>query len=170
MNFTRAQLQWPDLSRRFSAALPCVLSSRVCCRRCFCSALKATRPLHAKDLAIACSPFVLLDWLVVGFLLGLMHWYADKSDRCGGVLVSRGGGCLSCLPLPISIAVWMWQDMSRSGSLGCRGTAESCRYKHRRPITNARRGVRGRIEYTHYVKEALHFWGRFGHLCSNKVL
>jgi len=42
--------------------------------------------------------------------------------------------------------------------------------QHGRPITKALRGVRGRIEYTHYVKEVLHFWDGCDHLCSNKVL
>lgn len=43
-----------------------------------------------KDLAIAWSPFVLLDWPIVEFLLGLMLWYADKSDRWRYSLVAAG--------------------------------------------------------------------------------
>jgi hypothetical protein len=34
-----------------------------------------------KELAIAWSPLVLLDWVILEFLFGLMLWYADKSVR-----------------------------------------------------------------------------------------
>ena len=40
-----------------------------------------------KDLAIAWSTPVLLDWAIVHFLLGLILWYADKSDRWRGLFV-----------------------------------------------------------------------------------
>jgi hypothetical protein len=74
------------------------------------------------------SPFVLLDWAVVEFLFGLMLWYADKSDRWRYSLVAAGLSILLAIT-PISIAVWMWQDMSRSGRLGgAEKRPKVCRY------------------------------------------
>jgi hypothetical protein len=69
-----------------------------------------------KDLSIAWPTPVLLDWAIVYFLLGLMPWYADKSDRWRE-LVSCGGVVCSLLAITTSIVVWMWQDMSRGGGL-----------------------------------------------------
>jgi hypothetical protein len=33
-----------------------------------------------KELGIAWSPLILLDLAIIEFLVGLMLWYADKSD------------------------------------------------------------------------------------------
>ena len=67
--------------------------------------------------------------------------YADKSDRWRFSLVAAELFVL--LAITISIAVWMWQDMSRSGGLG----ADERLKEHGRPITKAQRGVRGHIDY-----------------------
>jgi len=69
-----------------------------------------------KELAIAWSPLVLLDWAIVEFLVGLMLWYANKADGWRSSLVAVSISIL--LALTVWTAVWMWRDMSLKGGLG----------------------------------------------------
>lgn len=69
-----------------------------------------------KELGIAWLPLILLDWAIIEFLVGLMLWYANKTDRWRYSLV--GAGLSVLLALATWTAVWMWQDMSLEGGLG----------------------------------------------------
>lgn len=68
------------------------------------------------DFIIAWTPLVLLDWSIVGVLLGMSTWYWQKNDGWrGGLMV---GSVVTLLCFSIWVAVMMWQKMSNKGGLG----------------------------------------------------
>ena len=96
-----------------------------------------------KDLAIAWFPLVLLDWAIVQFLLGLMLWYVDKSDRWRYSLVAVGVVCLAChYHIDCSLDVAGHESQWR---LRYRGTAESWRYSTGGQSRKHGEAVRGHI-------------------------
>lgn len=65
---------------------------------------------------VAWTPLVLLDWSIVGVLLGMSTWYWQKNEGWrAGTLVGSVGVLLG---YSIWVAVWMWQKMSNKGGLG----------------------------------------------------
>lgn len=68
------------------------------------------------DLLIAWTPLVLLDWSIVGVLVGLMLWYCEKNDVWRAAIMTGTMGSL--LGFSIWVAIWMWQKMSTKGGLG----------------------------------------------------
>jgi hypothetical protein len=73
-----------------------------------------------KDLAIAWSPLVLLDFAIVEFLFGLVFWYSGKNSRWRVSLLSTQLAVL--LGYCVWISVWMWFTMSDTGGLGIEET------------------------------------------------
>ncbi|KJX98261.1 hypothetical protein TI39_contig423g00012 [Zymoseptoria brevis] len=89
------------------------------------AAMLATMPLFRfegyvqasrKDLCLAWSPLVILDWSILSFLAGLVTWYTDKNPDFRSSLVGpmTGVGLAFCL----WVAVDMWFTIRRPGGLG----------------------------------------------------
>jgi hypothetical protein len=69
-----------------------------------------------KDLALAWSPLVMLDWSILAFLAGLVTWYKDKNPgwRADLVGVTVGVG----LVYTLWVSVDMYFTIKRPGGLG----------------------------------------------------
>jgi len=87
------------------------------------------------DLALMWVPLVLLDWGIVGFLVGMLTWYTAKS---GGV-IGRVKGQLAfvgvLMSLAIVVSVRMYGFMRGTGGLG-REETEILEKKHGRGTTS----------------------------------
>lgn len=68
------------------------------------------------DLLIAWTPLILLDWSIVGVLLGMSCWYWQRNDGWRAYLMC--GTTAATLSFTIWVAIWMWQKMSSKGGLG----------------------------------------------------
>jgi hypothetical protein len=97
-----------------SSAMTAVISAMLATMLLFC--FEGHDAPTRKELGIAWSPLVLLDWAIIEFLVGLMLRYANKSDSWRSSLVAAGLSVL--LALTTYIALWMWRDMSVQGDLG----------------------------------------------------
>jgi hypothetical protein len=71
---------------------------------------------NSVDLALAWTPVVLLDWVILACVLGLGLWYSGKNKLWRSATMSAQLGGL--LLVSVSLAVWMWNSMSKEGGLG----------------------------------------------------
>lgn len=69
-----------------------------------------------KDYALAWLPLVTLDWSIVAFLIGLLLWYGEKSNKWRTVFF--GSQTAAFLAFVCGVAAWMWLSMRRRGGLG----------------------------------------------------
>lgn len=69
-----------------------------------------------KELALAWSPLVILDWSILSFLIGLVVWYIDKNTGWRGSLI--GVTTAMCLAFSAWVSVDMWLAIKRPGGLG----------------------------------------------------
>ncbi|KAF2787135.1 hypothetical protein K505DRAFT_288497 [Melanomma pulvis-pyrius CBS 109.77] len=69
-----------------------------------------------KDLAIAWTPLVLLDFAIVEYLFGLVLWYSGKNNEWRTALISSQLAFL--LGCCVWLSFWMWDTMSGKGGLG----------------------------------------------------
>ena len=69
-----------------------------------------------KDLAIAWTPLVLLDFAIVEYLFGLVLWYSGKNNEWRIGLISSQLAFL--LGYCAWLSFWMWDTMSGNGGLG----------------------------------------------------
>jgi hypothetical protein len=68
------------------------------------------------DLLIAWTPLMLLDWSIVGVLLGVLTWYWQNNEGWkAGVMCTS---VVTLLVFSIWVAFWMWQKMVAKGGLG----------------------------------------------------
>ena len=68
------------------------------------------------DYGVAWTPLVLLDWSIMGVLLGIMCWYWRDNVGWRGELMTGVVGTI--LVFSIWVTWWMYQHLSRKGSLG----------------------------------------------------
>ena len=69
-----------------------------------------------KELAIAWSPLLILDWSILSFLVGLMVWYVDKNSGWRGSVMGATTGM--CLAFSTWVSIDMWFAIKRPGGLG----------------------------------------------------
>jgi len=69
-----------------------------------------------KDLALAWSPLVILDWSILSFLAGLIVWYKDKNTGWRSSIIGATTGL--CLSYTAWVSVDMWFAIKRPGGLG----------------------------------------------------
>jgi ABC-type xylose transport system permease subunit len=69
-----------------------------------------------KELAIAWSPLIILDWSILTFLVGIVAWYVDKSNGWRGSLIAASTAF--CLAFCTWMAVDMWFAIKQPGGLG----------------------------------------------------
>lgn len=69
-----------------------------------------------KELAIAWSPLIILDWSILTFLVGIVVWYVDKNDGWRGSMIAASTAF--CLAFCTWMAVDMWFAIKQPGGLG----------------------------------------------------
>jgi len=71
------------------------------------------------DLLLMWIPLVLLDWGIVGFLVGMLAWYSEKSGgHTADRVKTQVGFVAACMAVVIWVSLKMWKVMSNSGGLG----------------------------------------------------
>lgn len=69
-----------------------------------------------KELAIAWSPLILLDWSILSFLVGIVVWYVDKNDGWRSSIIAASTAF--CLAFCMWMGVDMWFAIKEPGGLG----------------------------------------------------
>jgi len=69
-----------------------------------------------KELAIAWSPLIILDWSILTFLVGIVVWYVDKNNGWRGSIIAASTAF--CLMFCTWMAVDMWSAIKQPGGLG----------------------------------------------------
>lgn len=69
-----------------------------------------------KDLTVAWTPLVLLDFAIVEYLFGMVLWYAEKNNEWRTAMISSQLAFL--LGFCVWLSFWMWSTMSGDGGLG----------------------------------------------------